>query len=242
MKIHTATLANNSMLFRKAMEDSLVVGIRAIDLDGQISYVNPAFCRITGFAEDELIGLRPGVNEFATLNALMLDKLTLFIADTNVHDDPTAEQLAEIAALASEGVKRFGLPPKLAFVSHSMFGSSTRPSAVKMRRAHELFTAAHPEVECDGEMHGDAALSETVRQAFLPDSKLSGAANLLVLPSLDSAHILFNVLKVSAGNGVTVGPMLLGAAAPVHILNPSATVRRIVNMTALTVADANANR
>ena len=190
----------------------------------------------------ELIGLRPGVNEFATLNALMLDKLTLFIADTNVHDDPTAEQLAEIAALASEGVKRFGLPPKLAFVSHSMFGSSTRPSAVKMRRAHELFTAAHPEVECDGEMHGDAALSETVRQAFLPDSKLSGAANLLVLPSLDSAHILFNVLKVSAGNGVTVGPMLLGAAAPVHILNPSATVRRIVNMTALAVADVPAQR
>jgi malate dehydrogenase (oxaloacetate-decarboxylating)(NADP+) len=185
----------------------------------------------------DLIGLRAGVDEFATMNALMLDRMTLFIADTNVHDDPSAEQLAEIADLACEGVRRFGLPPKLAFVSHSMFGSSTRPSARKMRRAHALFSAANPEVECDGEMHGDAALSESVRRAFLPDSKLSGAANLLVLPSLDAAHILFNVLKVSAGNGVTVGPILLGAARPVHILNPSATVRRIVNMTALAVAD-----
>ncbi|PZP32986.1 MAG: NADP-dependent malic enzyme [Roseateles depolymerans] len=190
----------------------------------------------------DLIGVRAGVKEFATMNALMLDQLTLFIADTNVHDDPSAEELAEIAALAAEGVKRFGLPPKLAFVSHSMFGSSTRPSAVKMRRAHELFAAAHPDVECEGEMHGDAALSESVRQVFLPDSKLSGAANLLVLPSLDSAHILFNVLKVSAGHGVTVGPILLGSAAPVHILNPSATVRRIVNMTALAVADVPASR
>ena len=131
----------------------------------------------------------------------------------------------------------YQLPPKLAFVSHSMFGSSTRPSAIKMRRAHELFAAAHPEVECDGEMHGDAALSESVRQAFLPDSKLTGAANLLVLPTLDAANILFNVLKISASHGVTVGPILLGSAKPVHILTPSATVRRIVNMTALAVAD-----
>jgi len=111
-----------------------------------------------------------------------------------------------------------------------------------MRRAHELFAAAHPEVECDGEMHGDAALSESVRQAFLPDSKLKGAANLLVLPTLDAANILFNVLKISASHGVTVGPILLGAARPVHILTPSATVRRIVNMTALAVAEANGVR
>ena len=176
------------------------------------------------------------------MNALMLETMTLFITDTFVNDDPTAEELADIAAMATEEVQRFGLPPKLAFVSHSMFGSSTRPSAVKMRRAHELFAAAHPEIECDGEMHGDAALSESVRQAFLPDSKLSGAANLLVLPTLDAANILFNVLKISASHGVTVGPILLGAAKPVHILTPSATVRRIVNMTALAVAEANGVR
>ncbi|MFG6469220.1 NADP-dependent malic enzyme [Roseateles sp. BYS87W] len=185
----------------------------------------------------DLVGLAPGARQFAAMNALMLEQMTLFITDTFVNDSPTAEELADIAAMAAEEVRRFGLPPKLAFVSHSMFGSSTRPSAVKMRRAHELFAAAHPEVECDGEMHGDAALSESVRQAFLPDSKLTGAANLLVLPTLDAANILFNVLKISSGQGVTVGPVLLGTAKPVHILTPSATVRRIVNMTALAVAD-----
>jgi malate dehydrogenase (oxaloacetate-decarboxylating)(NADP+) len=190
----------------------------------------------------DLIGLKPGAHSFATMNAVMLEKQTLFITDTFVNDSPDAEQLAEIAAMAAEEVQRFGLPPKLAFVSHSMFGSSKRPSALKMRRAHELFAAAHPELECDGEMHGDAALSEAVRATFLPESKLKGAANLLVLPTLDAANILFNVLKISAGNGVTVGPILLGAAAPVHILTPSATVRRIVNMTALAVADVQAAR
>ncbi|MET0517858.1 MAG: NADP-dependent malic enzyme [Burkholderiaceae bacterium] len=188
----------------------------------------------------DLIGLKPGAQTFATMNAVMLEKQTLFLTDTFVNDSPDAEQLAEIAAMAAEEVQRFGLPPKLAFVSHSMFGSSKRPSALKMRRAHELFAAAHPEIESDGEMHGDAALSESVRSAFLPDSRLQGAANLLVLPTQDAANILFNVLKISAGNGVTVGPILLGAAAPVHILTPSATVRRIVNMTALAVADVQA--
>jgi malate dehydrogenase (oxaloacetate-decarboxylating)(NADP+) len=172
----------------------------------------------------------------------MLPQHTLFITDTFVNDDPSAEQLAEIAAMAAEEVRRFGLPPKVAFVSHSMFGSSKRPSALKMRRARELFAQLAPDVECDGEMHGDAALSESVRAAFLPDSTLKGSANLLVLPSLDAANILFNVLKISCGQGVTVGPILLGAAAPVHILNPSATVRRIVNMTALAVADVRAAR
>ncbi|MDC8774188.1 NADP-dependent malic enzyme [Roseateles albus] len=190
----------------------------------------------------DLIGLKPGARNFATMNALMLEQHTLFITDTFVNDQPDAEQLAEIAAMAAEEVKRFGLPPKLAFVSHSMFGSSKRPSAVKMRRARELFTQHAPDVECDGEMHGDAALSESVRAAFLPGSTLKGSANLLVLPSLDAANILFNVLKVTCGHGVTVGPILLGAAAPVHILTPSATVRRIVNMTALAVADVLATK
>ncbi|MDT8999815.1 NADP-dependent malic enzyme [Paucibacter sp. APW11] len=185
----------------------------------------------------DLIGLKPGAREFATMNALMLEQHTLFITDTFVNDAPDAEQLAEIAAMAADEVRRFGLPPKVAFLSHSMFGSSKRPSAVKMRRARELFTQHAPDVECDGEMHGDAALSESVRESFLPGSTLKGAANLLVLPTLDAANILFNVLKITAGQGVTVGPILLGAAAPVHILTPSATVRRIVNMTALAVAD-----
>jgi len=185
----------------------------------------------------DLIGLKSGVQNFATMNAVMLPQHTLFITDTFVNDDPSAEQLAEIAAMAADEVRRFGLPPKVAFVSHSMFGSSKRPSALKMRRARELFAQHSPDVECDGEMNGDAALSESVRSAFLPGSTLKGSANLLVLPSLDAANILFNVLKISCGQGVTVGPILLGAAAPVHILNPSATVRRIVNMTALAAAD-----
>lgn len=191
---------------------------------------------------NSIIGLKPGVRNFATMNALMLEQRTLFIADTFVNDNPDAEQLAEIAAQAVDELKRFGLPPKLAFLSHSMFGSSKRPSAVKMREARDLFVEQHPDVECDGEMHGDAALSEDVRHTFLPDSTLKGDANLLVLPTLDAANILFNVLKIVGGQGVTVGPILLGAARPVHILTPSATVRRIVNMTALAVADVQANR
>ncbi|RQO53642.1 NADP-dependent malic enzyme [Paucibacter sp. KBW04] len=191
---------------------------------------------------NDLIGLKPGAKTLATMNALMLEQHTLFLTDTFVNDSPDAEQLAEIAAMAAEEVKRFGLPPKLAFVSHSMFGSSKRPSALKMRQAYELFAAANPEIEAEGEMHGDAALSESVRSSFLPDSRLKGAANLLVLPTLDAANILFNVLKISSSHGVTVGPILLGAAAPVHILTPSATVRRIVNMTALAVADVLAER
>ncbi|OWQ90457.1 NADP-dependent malic enzyme [Roseateles aquatilis] len=191
---------------------------------------------------NDLIGLKHGVSNFATMNALMLEQRTLFIADTFVNEDPTAEQLADIAAQAAEELQRFGLPPKLAFLSHSMFGSSKRPSAVKMRQARDLFAARHPDIECDGEMHGDAALSEDVRSTFLPDSTLKGSANLLVLPTLDAANILFNVLKVVSGQGVTVGPILLGAKRPVHILTPSATVRRIVNMTALAVADVQAEK
>jgi malate dehydrogenase (oxaloacetate-decarboxylating)(NADP+) len=186
----------------------------------------------------EVVGLREGARAFAALNALMLDRYTLFIADTFVNDDPDAEQLADIAAMAAEEVKRFGLVPKLAFLSHSMFGSSTRPAARKMRRARDLFVERFPQIEADGEMHGDAALSEDVRGRFLQDSTLHGMANVLILPNLDAANILFNVLKMTGGQGVTVGPLLLGAALPVHILTPSATMRRVVNMTALTVAHA----
>jgi malate dehydrogenase (oxaloacetate-decarboxylating)(NADP+) len=186
----------------------------------------------------DVIGLRAGASGFAAMNALMLEKQTLFIADTFVNDDPTAEQLADIARMAVEEVRRFGIPPKVAFVSHSMFGSSSRPSARKMRAARDLFVRLAPDVEADGEMHGDAALAEDIRGSFVPDSTLTGAANILVLPNLDAANILFNVLKVTGGHGVTVGPMLLGAARPAHVLTPSATVRRVVNMTALVVAEA----
>ncbi len=184
----------------------------------------------------EVIGVRPGAHGLAALNALILDQYSLFIADTFVNEDPTAEQLADIAALAVEEVQRFGLPPRVAFLSHSMFGSSTRPSARKMRRARDLFVERMPHIPADGEMQGDAALSDSVRHALLPSSTLHGSANILILPNLDAANILFNVLKMTGGQGVTVGPILLGAAAPVHILTPSATVRRIVNMTAVAVA------
>jgi malate dehydrogenase (oxaloacetate-decarboxylating)(NADP+) len=186
----------------------------------------------------DIIGLKPGVSEFATLNALMMEERTLFIADTFVNEDPDAQQLASIAMMASDEVRRFGLPPKIAFLSHSMYGTSQRKSAVKMRLAHNLFSKMAPDVECDGELHGDAALNEDMRLAALMHGKLKGEANILMCPNLDAANILFNVLKVVGGNGVTVGPILLGAAASVHVLTPSATVRRVVNMTALAAANS----
>jgi malate dehydrogenase (oxaloacetate-decarboxylating)(NADP+) len=186
----------------------------------------------------DIIGLKAGAPGMAAMNALMLEKYALFIADTYVNEDPTAEQLASIALMAAQEVSRFGLPPKVAFLSHSNFGSSDRPSARKMRLARELFAKMAPDIECDGELQGDAALSETVRRSALADTTLHGEANLLICPNLDSANILFNVLKMTASHGVTVGPILLGAAASAHILTPSATVRRVVNMTALAVANA----
>jgi malate dehydrogenase (oxaloacetate-decarboxylating)(NADP+) len=206
----------------------------------QLGHADGMLCGLVGRYEQHLdhvrdvIGLRSDAHHFAALNALMLDKHTLFIADTFVNEDPDAQTLAEIAAMSAEAVMQFGLTPKVAFLSHSMYGSSNRPSARKMREARDLFRKRLPGVEADGEMQGDAALSEEVRMNFLTTSTISGAANLLVLPNLDAANILFNVLKMTSGHGITVGPILLGAAAPVHILTPSATVRRLVNMTALT--------
>ena len=189
-----------------------------------------------------IIGIQPGEPCLATLNAIMLDNRSLFVTDTYVNEDPSAELLAEIAKMAAEEVRNFGLPPKVAFLSHSSFGSSKRASALKMRRARDLFREMAPGIECDGEMHGDAALSESVRAASVMESTLSGEANLLVCPNLDAANILFNVLKMTAGHGVTVGPILLGSAAPAHVLTPSATVRRLVNMTAVAVAEATTRR
>jgi len=188
----------------------------------------------------DVIGLAPGAKVFAAMNALMLDKYNLFITDTFVNDDPTAEELAAITQLAAEEIQRFGQHPKVALMSHSMFGSSDRPSARKMRAAQQILATVAPHLEVEGEMQGDAALVEDVRRHFLPSTTLAGSANLLVMPTLDAANIAFNLLKVTGGQGVTVGPILLGAARPVHILNPQATVRRIVNMTAVAVAEANA--
>ena len=188
----------------------------------------------------DVIGLKEGAPGFATVNALMLQKHTLFIADTFVNEDPSAELLANIALMAAEEVRRFGLPPKVAFLSHSNYGSSKRASAIKMRQARDLFVTLAPDVECDGEMHGDAALSETIRRNSLMETSLSGEANILICPNLDAANILFNVLKVTGGAGVTVGPILLGAAGTAHIMTPSATVRRVLNMTALAVANTGA--
>jgi malate dehydrogenase (oxaloacetate-decarboxylating)(NADP+) len=188
---------------------------------------------------NQVIGARSGVRNYYALNVLMLPKRTLFICDTGVQHDPTAEQIAEMAWLAAEKVRQFGLEPKAALVSHSSFGSSDSPSATKMRQALHLIEQYAPDLEVEGEMHGDAALSESVRQAIFPNSRLQGEANLLLMPNLDAANISFNLLKTASGDGVTIGPMLLGAAKPIHILSPSATVRRLVNMTAITAMDVN---
>jgi len=190
------------------------------------------------FYIDQVIGLRKGVTTYAAANALMLPGRTVFIADTYVNPDPSAEQLTEITLLAADEMRRFGITPKVALVSHSSFGTSDEPSARKMQRALALIQATDPDLEIDGEMHGDAALSESVRKAVMPNSRLTGEANLLIMPTLDAANISFNLLKASSGGGVTLGPILLGVAKPAHILTQSATVRRIVNMTALAVVDS----
>jgi malate dehydrogenase (oxaloacetate-decarboxylating)(NADP+) len=176
------------------------------------------------------------------MNGLMLPDRQVFIVDTHINYDPTAEQLAEITIMAAEEMVRFGLKPKAALLSHSNYGSSNHPSALKMRETLALLQVQAPWLEVDGEMHGDIALDEAGRQAIMPHSPLSGSANLLVLPNLDAANISYNLLKTAAGGGIAIGPVLLGVAQPVHIMTASATVRRIVNMTALTVADANASR
>ena len=191
---------------------------------------------------DQVIGKRAGVHTYAAMNALLLPDRQLFIVDTHVNYDPTAEQLAEITTLAAEEMMRFGIRPKAALLSHSNFGSSNQPSALKMRHALELLRQKTPWLEVDGEMHGDVALDAAARAAIMPNSTLAGPANLLVLPNIDAANIAYNLLKTAAGGNIAIGPVLLGAAKPVHILTASTTVRRIVNMTALTVADANAVR
>ncbi|HLX80857.1 MAG TPA: NADP-dependent malic enzyme [Burkholderiales bacterium] len=191
---------------------------------------------------EQVIGLRPGVRHYAAMNALILPDRTIFICDTYVTPDPDAEHIAEMTILGAEEVRRFGIAPKVALLSASNFGSVDLPSARKMQQALAILAERAPELEVEGEMHGDTALSDEIRQKVFPHSRLRGDANLLVMPTLDAANISFNLLKIASSENVTIGPILLGAARPVHILTPSATVRRIVNMTALIVADANAPR
>jgi malate dehydrogenase (oxaloacetate-decarboxylating)(NADP+) len=191
---------------------------------------------------DQVIGLREGAKTYGCMNGLLLPGRQVMIVDTHVNYDPSADQLAELTILAAEEMLRFGLRPKAALLSHSNFGSSNQPSAVKMRDTLALLRTRAAWLEVDGEMHGDAALDAAYRAELMPHSTLAGEANLLVMPNIDAANIAYNLLKTAAGGGIAIGPVLLGAAKPVHILTPSATVRRIVNMTAVTVADANAAR
>ncbi|MCC7215269.1 MAG: NADP-dependent malic enzyme [Burkholderiales bacterium] len=221
-----------------------LIGAMAIHL----GYADGMLCGTFGTHElhrqyvDQVIGLRRGIRNYAAMNAVMMPNRTVFIADTYVNVDPSPEELAEITLLAADEMRRFGLTPKAALLSHSSFGSSMHPQAKKMQTALALINAMDPDLEVEGEMHGDAALSEEVRLGAFPNSRLKGEANLLIMPTLDAANIAFNLLKATAGSGVTLGPILLGVAKPVHILTPSATVRRIVNMTALTVVDSTTQR
>lgn len=186
----------------------------------------------------ELLGHAQGHSMFAAMNVLLLPGRTLFVCDTYVNEDPTAEQIAEMTLMAADEVRRFGITPKVALLSHSNFGSSRSASARKMAKARELLEARAPGLDLEGEMHADAALSEDIRAKAYPDSKLKGEANLLVMPNLDAANIAFNLLKITGGGGVTIGPILLGCARSAHIVTPSATVRRLVNMAALASVDA----
>ncbi len=204
-------------------------------------------CGVVGKPQDhlpyvrEVIGLRPGASVYAAMNILMLKAHTLFICDTHVNLDPSAEQIAEMTLLAAEEVRRFGFEPRVALLSHSNLGSFDDASARKMARARALLERLAPDLEVEGEIHGDAAMSAAIRAQVFPDSRLKDDANLLVMPSLDAANIAFNLLKVLAGDGITIGPVLLGAAKPVHVLTNTATVRRIVNMSALAAASVNTN-
>ena len=211
------------------------------DADAMICGLHGDFDKHLQIVRD-VIGLEQGAANFAALSAVLLEKHTLFITDTYVNEDPSAEELADIARMAAIKVQRFGITPRVAFLSHSNFGSSKRASALKMRRAHEIFRQIAPHISSEGELQGDSALDAQLRNARLPSNQLEGCANLLVCPNLDSANIMFNVLKVTGGKGLTIGPTLLGAKASAHILTPSASMRRILNQTAIAVASAEVRR
>ncbi|WP_341667211.1 NADP-dependent malic enzyme [Alcaligenes sp. SDU_A2] len=213
------------MLLQRGDADGMICGV-ASNYDSQLNYV------------DQVIGLKKDAQTFAAMNVLMLPTQTLFVCDTHVNENPTAEQIADMTIQAAEEVKRFGVMPRVALLSHSNFGSRQTESSRKMAKARQILAERAPELEVDGEMHADSALSEKIRLKAFPDSTLRGSANLLITPNLDAGNITYNMLKMTGSNGVAMGPILLGAARPVHILTTSATVRRIVNMTALAVVDA----
>jgi malate dehydrogenase (oxaloacetate-decarboxylating)(NADP+) len=215
--------------------------VRRGEADGMLCGSFGPFSQHLHYVE-EVIGRKPGATVFAAMNTLMLPGRQVTLVDTHVNADPSAEELAEITMMAAEELRRFGIRPSVALLSHSNFGSSDRPSAVKMRAALALLRERAPDLEIDGEMHGDAALDPDYRRGLMPRTTLSGEANLLVLPNIDAANISYNLLKTAAGNNIAIGPVLLGAARPVHVLTASATVRRLVNMTAWTIVDINASR
>jgi len=213
------------LLMQRGDADAMICGIGS-RFDNQLKYI------------DEVIGLKPGVQTYAAMNVLMLPEQTLFICDTHVNEDPNAEQVADMAIQASEELQRFGIEPRVALVSHSNFGSRTTASARKMAKARQILLERVPELNVDGEMQADSALSESILKSNYPDSTLSGPANLLIMPNIDTGNVTYNLLKMTGSNGVAIGPILLGAARPVHILTNSSTVRRIINMTALAVVNA----
>jgi malate dehydrogenase (oxaloacetate-decarboxylating)(NADP+) len=235
----TPQIARLELRRRYTLIGAMLLHMRAVDA---------MLCGVVGHYDnhlrfiDHVIGLAPGAKNYAAMNMLLLPHRTVFICDTYVNYEPSAEQIAEMTLLAAEEIRRFGIAPKVALLSHSSFGTANTPTAAKMRRALGLIEGLAPGLEVEGEMQGDAALSQEIRDRVFPNARLKGEANLLVMPTLDAANIAFNLLKTAAGDGITVGPILLGVARPVHILTPSATVRRIVNMTALTVVDAAAQR
>jgi malate dehydrogenase (oxaloacetate-decarboxylating)(NADP+) len=218
-----------AMLVRRGDADAMLCGVSG-PYQSHLRYI------------DHVIGLRTGVENFAAMNMLMLSNRTLFICDTYVNADPTVEQISDMTVLAALAVRRFGLMPRVALLSHSNFGNADSPSARKMREAYTLITSRMPELEIEGEMQGNAALSKEILDRVFPNARLKGEANLLIMPNLDAANIAYTLLEVAAGGGITVGPILLGAAMPVHILTPTASVRRIVNMTALAVLEAASHR
>lgn len=213
------------MLMQRGDADAMICGIGS-RFDNQLKYI------------DEVIGLKPGVQTYAAMNVLMLPEQTLFICDTHVNEDPTAEQIADMTIQAAQEVQRFGIEPKVALISHSNFGSRTSASARKMAQARQILLERAPELNVDGEMQADSALSESILKSNFPDSTLNGPANLLITPNIDTGNVTYNLLKMTGSNGVAIGPILLGAARPVHILTNSSTVRRIINMTALAVVNA----
>ena len=228
-QVRQSTTLIGAMLLKRGDGDSLICGTFGKFNDHLVHIKN-------------VIGLKNNATILAAMNVLMLPKRTLFIVDTYVNENPSADQIAEITLMAAEEIKRFGIIPKVALLSHSNFGSDNSDSSNKMSDALKIIKKIDSSLEIDGEMQGDSALSENIRNRYVSESFMTGEANLLVMPNIDAANISFNLLKMVAGSGITIGPILLGSAAPVQIVTPTASSRRLINMTALSVVDANSDQ